>query len=60
MATYEIKNYMKLLCIRIEHFESFIVAEKNTDQIKAKMPPCEVSVFHEAEFHIPYVFLYVL
>ena len=34
MATYEIKNYIKLLCIRIDHFESFIVAEKNTDQIE--------------------------
>ena len=34
MATYEIKNYIKLLCIRIDHFESFIVAEKNTNQIE--------------------------
>ena len=34
MATYEIKNYIKLLCIRIDHFESFIVEEKNTDQIE--------------------------
>ena len=34
MATYEIKNYIKLLCIRIDHFESFIVAEKNTDKIE--------------------------
>lgn len=30
MATYEISNYIKLLCIRIDHFESFIVAETNT------------------------------
>ena len=34
MATYEIKNYIKLLCIRIDHFESFIVDEKNTNQIE--------------------------
>lgn len=34
MATYEIKNYIKLLCLRVDHFESFIVAEKNTDQIE--------------------------
>lgn len=34
MATYEIKNYMKLLCIRIDHFESFLVDEKNTDSIE--------------------------
>ena len=33
MATYEIKNYIKLLCIRIDHFESSIVSEKNTNQI---------------------------
>ena len=33
MATYEIKNYVKLICIRVDHFESFIVAEKNTNQI---------------------------
>ena len=34
MATYEIKNYMKLLCIRIDHFESFLEDEKNTDSIE--------------------------
>lgn len=34
MATYEIKNYIKLLCIRIDHFESFLVDEKNTDSIE--------------------------
>ena len=34
MATYEIKNYMKLLCIRVDHFESFLVDEKNTDSIE--------------------------
>lgn len=30
MATYEIKNYIKLICLRIDHFESFIVDEKNS------------------------------
>lgn len=30
MATYEIKSYIKLLCIRIDHFESYIVDEVNT------------------------------
>lgn len=25
----------------------YVEGEKNTDQIKAKMPPCKVSVFHE-------------
>ena len=34
MATYEIKNYIKLLCIRVDHFESFLVDEKNTDSIE--------------------------
>ena len=34
MATYEIKNYIKMLCIRIDHFESFLVDEKNTDSIE--------------------------
>ena len=29
MATYEIRNYIKMLCIRIDHFESFIVDERN-------------------------------
>lgn len=33
MVTYEIKNYIKLLCIRIDHFESFLVAEENTDSL---------------------------
>lgn len=31
MATFEISNYIKLLCIRVDHFESFLVAEKNTN-----------------------------
>lgn len=34
MSIYEIKNYLKLLCIRIDHFESFLVDEKNTDSIE--------------------------
>ena len=34
MVTYEIKNYIKLLCIRVDHFESFLVDEKNTDSIE--------------------------
>ena len=34
MATYEIKNYMKLLCIRIDHFESLLEDEKNTDSMQ--------------------------
>ena len=34
MATYEIKNYIKLLCIRVDHFESFLVDEKNADSIE--------------------------
>lgn len=34
MATYEIKNYIKLLSIRIDHFESHIVDEKNTNSIE--------------------------
>lgn len=31
---YDIKNYVKLLCIRIDHFESHIVDEKNTTDSK--------------------------
>ena len=31
---YDIKNYVKLLCIRIDHFESQIVDEKNTNDSK--------------------------
>ena len=27
MALYEIKNYIKLLCIRIDHIESYVVDE---------------------------------
>lgn len=34
MAIYEIKNYIKLLCIRVDHFESFLVAEENTDSLE--------------------------
>lgn len=30
MATFEIKNYIKLLCIRLDHFESYVVDEVNT------------------------------
>lgn len=30
MATYEIKNYIKLLAVRVDHFESILVSEKNT------------------------------
>ena len=29
MALYEIKNYIKLLCIRIDHIESYVVDEVN-------------------------------
>lgn len=29
MALYEIKNYIKLLCIRIDHIESYVVDELN-------------------------------
>lgn len=34
MATYEIKNYIKLLCIRVDHFESFIVNEVNCNTLE--------------------------
>ena len=27
---YQIKNYIKLLCLRVDHFESFVVDEINT------------------------------
>lgn len=30
MALYEIKNYIKLLCMRIDHIESYVVDELNT------------------------------
>lgn len=30
MAFYEIKNYIKLLCIRIDHIKSYVVDELNT------------------------------
>lgn len=30
MASFEIKNYIKLLCIRLDHFESYVVDEVNT------------------------------
>lgn len=30
MALYEIKNYIKLLCIRVDHIESYVVDEINT------------------------------
>lgn len=32
MAVFEIKNYIKLLCIRLNHFESFIEDEVITDE----------------------------
>lgn len=34
MALYEIKNYIKLLCIRIDHIESYMVDELNTSDEK--------------------------
>lgn len=34
MTSYEISNYIKLLCIRIDHFESYLVDEKNTDSVE--------------------------
>lgn len=34
MATYEIKNYIKLLCISINHFESSLVDETNTTSME--------------------------
>ena len=30
MATYEIKNYIKLLCIRVDHFQTILEDEVNT------------------------------
>lgn len=32
MATYEIKNYIKLLCLRVDHFQTILVDEVNTDR----------------------------
>lgn len=34
MAIYEIKNYVKLLCINVDHFETYVHDEKNTDRIE--------------------------
>ena len=34
MALYEIKNYIKLLCIRIDYIESYVVDELNTSDEK--------------------------
>lgn len=34
MALYEIKNYIKLLCIRVDHIESYVVDEINTSDEK--------------------------
>lgn len=34
MATYEIQNYIKLICIRLDHFESYIVDEVNCSAIE--------------------------
>lgn len=31
---YQIKNYIKLLCLRVDHFESFVVDEINTTDPK--------------------------
>ena len=31
---YQIKNYIKLLCLRVDHFESFVVDEINTTDTK--------------------------
>ena len=31
MVTYEIKNYLKLICLHVDHFESSIVDEVNTN-----------------------------
>ena len=33
MAVYEIQNYIKMICIRIDHFESHIVDEMNCHEI---------------------------
>lgn len=33
MATYEIKNYIKLLCIRVDHFETILEDKVNTCDI---------------------------
>lgn len=30
---FEIKNYVKLICLRLDHYESFIEDEVNTDCI---------------------------
>ncbi|HAU87529.1 MAG TPA: hypothetical protein DCW90_19185 [Lachnospiraceae bacterium] len=30
MALYEIKSYIKLLCLRVDHLESYVVDELNT------------------------------
>ena len=34
MATYEIKNYIKLLCLRVDHFETILVDEVNTRKVE--------------------------
>lgn len=34
MATYEIKNYIKLLCIRVDHFETILIDEVNTRKVE--------------------------
>lgn len=34
MPTFEIKNYLKLLCIRLDHFESYLIDELNTTDIE--------------------------
>lgn len=34
MALYEIKNYIKLLCLRVDHLESYVIDELNTSDEK--------------------------
>ena len=33
MNEFKIKNYIKLICLRVDHYESYIEDEKNTDNI---------------------------
>ena len=35
MAIYEIKNYIKLLCLRVDHFQTILEDEVNTRDITA-------------------------
>lgn len=34
MSKFDIKNYIKLLCIRLDHFESYLIDEVNTTDEK--------------------------